>query len=88
MKHILLNNLGSKYSLVVRFGQLLWYYKKKIIIKNLHEQCDLETSFKTLPKILRGNKSEEVHLLILTNFDSFVITHLIEVGCFKNIIFQ
>ena len=88
MKHILLNNLGSKYSLVVRFGQLLWYYKKKIIIKNLHEQCDLETSFKTLPKILRGNKSEEVHLLILTNFDCFVITHLIEVGCFKNIIFQ
>ena len=88
MKHILLNNLDSKYSLVVRFGQLLWYYKRKVIIKNLHEQCDLETSFKTLSKILRGNKSEEVRLLILTNFDSFVITHLIEVGCFKNIIFQ
>ena len=37
-KHILLNNLGSKCSLVMKFGQFMQYYKK------LYEKCGLETS--------------------------------------------
>ena len=31
-KHILLNNLGSKHSLVMKFGQFM-YYKRKILSK-------------------------------------------------------
>ena len=35
-KHILLNNLGSKHSLVIKFGQFMQYYKiKKFIKRNL-----------------------------------------------------
>ena len=43
MKHILLNNLGSKRSLVMKFGQFMQYYKI-IFIKKFYEKCGLETS--------------------------------------------
>ena len=33
-KHILLNNLGSKQSLIMKFGQFMPYYKEKILSKN------------------------------------------------------
>ena len=33
-KHILLNNLGSKRSLVIKFGQFMQYYRKNFLIKN------------------------------------------------------
>ena len=33
-KHILLNNLGSKRSLVMKFGQFMQYYKKMFLPKN------------------------------------------------------
>ena len=42
-KHILLNNLGSKHSLVMIFGQFM-YNKIDFLIKKFHEQCSLETS--------------------------------------------
>ena len=43
-KHILLNNLISKYSLVIKFGQFMLYYNIKFFIKKFHEKCGLETS--------------------------------------------
>ena len=33
------------------------------------------------------SESEQVCMLIWTNFDSFAITYLIKVACFKNFIF-
>ena len=33
-KHILLNNLGSKHSLVMKFGQFMQYYKIIFLSKN------------------------------------------------------
>ena len=33
-KHILLNNLGSKYSLVMKFGQFMQYYERIFLSKN------------------------------------------------------
>ena len=33
-KHILLNNLGSKHSLVMKFGQFMQYYKITFLSKN------------------------------------------------------
>ena len=32
-KHILLNNLGSKHCLVIKFGQFMQFYKTKFFIK-------------------------------------------------------
>ena len=43
-KHILLNNLGSKHSLVMKFGQFMQYYKIIFFIKKFYEKCGLETS--------------------------------------------
>ena len=43
-KHILLNNLGSKRSLVMRFGQFMKYYKIYVFIKKFYEKYGLETS--------------------------------------------
>ena len=40
-KHILLNNVGSKHSLLVKFGQFMWYYKRKIVIKKFYEKRGL-----------------------------------------------
>ena len=43
-KHILLNNLGSKRSLVMKFGQFMQYYKIIFFIKKFYKKCGLETS--------------------------------------------
>ena len=43
-KHILLNNLGSKRSLVMKFDQFMQYYKRKFFIKKFYEKCGLKTS--------------------------------------------
>ena len=39
-------------------------------------------------RILCKTESEEVSVLIWTNFDSFTNTYLIKVACFKNFIIQ
>ena len=44
MKHTLLNNLGSKHSLVIKFGQYMQYYTIKFFIEKFYEKCGLETS--------------------------------------------
>ena len=43
-KHILLNNLKSKRSLVMKFGQFMQYYKIIFFRKKFYEKCDLGTS--------------------------------------------
>ena len=43
-KQILFNNLGSKRSLVVKFGQFMQYYKLIVFIKKFYKKCGLETS--------------------------------------------
>ena len=45
-KHISFNNLGSKHSLVIKFGQSMQYYKIKFFIKKIYEKCGLDTSSK------------------------------------------
>ena len=40
----ILNNLGSKRSLVMKFGQFMQYYKIFFLIKKLYKKCGLETS--------------------------------------------
>ena len=44
LKHILLNNLGNKRSLEMKFGQFMQHYKIKFFIKNLYKKCGLDTS--------------------------------------------
>ena len=43
-KHILLNNLGSKCILVIKFGQFMQYYKMIFFIKKFYERYGMETS--------------------------------------------
>ena len=43
-KYILVNNLGSKHSLVMKFGQFMQYYNIIFFIEKLYEKCHLETS--------------------------------------------
>ena len=42
-KYILLNNLGSKHSLLMKFGHILSHYKKNFI-KKFNKNCNLKTS--------------------------------------------
>ena len=42
--NILLNNLGNKLSLLMKFGQFVSYYETKNFIKKFHKIFDLETS--------------------------------------------
>ena len=80
MKRILLNNLESKRSLVMKFGQLMQSYKIIFFIKKFHEKCGLETSsrpFLVFKESSVKKASVEVSMLIWTNFDRFAITNLI-----------
>ena len=43
-KHILLYNLGSKQGLVIKFGQFMQYYKRRLFIKKFCEKCGQKTS--------------------------------------------
>ena len=43
-KYVLLDNLGSKHSLVMKFDQMMQYCKRKILIKKPYINYDLETS--------------------------------------------
>ena len=79
-RNILLNNLGSKRSLVMKFGQFMQFYKIIFFIEKLYENCGLETSsrpFLIFKGFLCKKDSVEVSMLIWTNFDRFAITYLI-----------
>ena len=72
-KHILLNNLGSKRSLVMKFGQFMQYYKIIFLSKNSTKNVTL-FNFQRIPC---KKDSVEVSMLISTNFDRFAIAYLI-----------
>ena len=42
-RNILLNNLGSKHSLVMKFDHFM-YYQRKNLTKTFNEKCDLKAS--------------------------------------------
>ena len=44
--YIILNNLGSKHSLLMKFGQFISCYKRMKIIKEFYKKWDLNTSFR------------------------------------------
>ena len=77
MKYILLNNLGSKHNLVMKFGQFIQHCKRKLFIKNLIKMWAgnyfLVFNFQ---RILWKMGNEEVYVLIWTNFDSFTNTYV------------
>ena len=43
-KCILLNNLGSNYSLLIKFCQFISYYKRKSFVEKFYKNCGLKTS--------------------------------------------
>ena len=43
-KYNLVNNLESKHSLLMKFGNFKSYYKRKFFYKKLYEKCGLKTS--------------------------------------------
>ena len=47
-EQILLNNLGTKHSLVIKFGQFNVTLQSKFFIKKLYEKSSLETSSRLL----------------------------------------
>ena len=79
MKHILLNNLRSKQSLVIKFDQFMQYYKRIFFFKKSYKKC----CHKLVPGpfyfhgIFCKKESKEVSVLIWTNFHSFANTYLI-----------
>ena len=62
-KHILLNNLGSKYSLVMKSSLYLVYiFKRKIFIKKFNEKYDLETNSKSFLIFIKSSiKSSDLN---------------------------
>ena len=79
MKHILLNNLGSKHSLVMKFGRFMPYHKITFLSKNSTKNVawKLVAALFNFQRTLCRKDSVEVSMLILTNFDRFAITYLI-----------
>ena len=69
-RNTLLNNLGSKHSLVMKFGQFI-----KNSVKNV--AWKLVPVYFYFQRILCKKDSAEVSMLISTNFDRFAITFLI-----------
>ena len=69
-EHILLNNLESKHSLVMKVGQFMKYYKRKNFIKELYEKCGLETSSK-LFLIFKESSVKRNHEVVCADFDKF-----------------
>ena len=47
-RNILLNNLGSKHGLVMKFGQFMYYFQRKTFIKKLYKTYGPDTSSRIL----------------------------------------
>ena len=78
-KHVLLNNLESKCSLIMKFDQFMQYYKIIFLTEKFCEKCGLETSSRAFLIFKKSSKKDsvKVSMLIWTNFDRFSITYLI-----------
>ena len=90
MKHILLSNLASKHSVVIKSVSLCSITKENFLSENFMKNV----TWKLFPGPFYFSKNplkkecEEVCMQIWTNFNSSAITCLIYVACFKNFIFQ
>ena len=85
--NILLNNLRSKCSLVMKFGQFMQYYKNKFFYQKIIRKMRPGNQFQALfnfQGFLRKKESGEVSVLIWTNCDSPANKYLMYVACFKN----
>ena len=60
---MLLNNLGNKHSLLMKFDQFVPYYKEKKIIKKLHKIFTLETSSRPCLQRIKHNLYWKMKLL-------------------------
>ena len=80
-KHILLNNVGSKHSLVMKFGQL----KKKNVIQNFCEKCCPETSSR--PFFIFKEHSVKRNVRRRARWFGQILI-VLQVACFKNAIFH
>ena len=63
----------------MKFDQFMYYYKRNFFIKKLYKKYGLETSSRlfNFQTILGKKESEEVCVLIWTDFDSVANTYLI-----------
>ena len=77
-KHILLNNLGSKHSLVMKFGRFVQYYKMIFLPKNSAKNVawKLVPGLFNFQRIFCKKDSVEASMLIWANFDRFAVTNL------------
>ena len=66
-RHILLNNLENKHSLVMK--SFVWRYERKVFIKTFYKNCDLETSFR-LFSIFKESSAKK-HTKKSANLDKF-----------------
>ena len=63
-KYILLNNLGSKCSLLMKFGQFISYYKKKTTLcQKIVQKLHLFVFVKNLAQAVLGNEIFEASYL-------------------------
>ena len=78
-KYVLLNNLGSKYSLLMKFDQLMSYSEKNNFIKKFYKNCVLKTSFRPfcVSKELRTNSTRKWN--IWSNLLTYLIAKLSKV---------
>ena len=76
-RNTLLNNLGCKCSLIMKYGQFMQYYKIAFLIKKFYEKCGPEKVLFNFQRILCEKDSVKVSMLIWTNFDRSAITYLI-----------
>ena len=71
----ILNNLGNKCSLVMKFGQFVQYYKIIFFIKKFYE--NVAWKLFNFQRILCKKDTLQVSMLISTNFDRLAIAYLI-----------
>ena len=87
LKYISPNNLGSKHSLLMKFGQFMSYEKRKNFIKEFYQNCGLlclqriKHNFYWKMKFVKqatyigyviAKLSKSVQISMLTSFESFL----------------
>ena len=89
--HNVIKWLSMKHETHHHFANLCNITKEIFLSKTFYEKYGLKTSYRpffNFQRILCKNDSEEVCVLIWTNFDSFANLYLIQVASFNSFIFQ
>ena len=73
-----MNNLESKHSLLMKFGQFMPYYKRKNVMKKFHKYCDLRTSSRSICacKRIKPNLYQKMKLLQQATYIRYVLAKL------------